>query len=209
MEPRQYTTERGVTVGVIPIPLLLDEIRKAHEGPPRPTYTEHLAGGATQEVEISDLDAARWREKDPDSWAEHAKTWDAYIQERDANQEKLNDRLWQAVMLRALVVELPEDDGWIQDHELLGLTVPKTQRERRIHYIRTEVVGGMRDTLKLTAMANGADMSEEALSLAEASFRHSLARSLLGGLANKGGSVEAGDESGDDAGSEGVGGETE
>jgi len=206
---REYTTERGVKVGVVPIPLLLEEIRKAHQGPPRPTYTEHLAGGGTQEVEIAEADAAAWQERDPESWAEHAERWAAYVTERDANQELVNDRIWQAIMRRALVVELPEDDGWIHDHEELGLTVPKDGRERRIHYIRTEVVGGMRDVLRLTAIANGSDLSEEAITLAEASFRHSLARALVGNLAGQRRRVDARDAGGADPGGEGMEAETE
>ena len=206
---REYTTERGVTIGVVPIPLLLDEIRKAHEGPERPTYTEQLAGGGTQEVIITDEDAAAWQKSDPGTWAEHAETWAAYVQERNANQELLNDRIWQAVMRRALVVELPEDEEWIQDQRELGISVPKDKRERRIHYIRTEVVGGMRDVLRLTAIANGSDLTEEAISLAEASFRHSLARKILTGFTRQERAVDAGDAGGDGEDGERVGAETE
>ena len=110
-------------------------------------------------------------------------------------------------MQRALVVELPEDSGWIQDQEDLGLTVPKDARKRRIHYIRTEVIGGMRDVLRLTAIANGSDLSEEAISLAEASFRHSLARSLLDGFTGERRTLDTEPESGDDTGSKGMGAE--
>lgn len=205
---REYTTERGVTVGVVPIPMLLDEIRKAHQGPPRPTYTEKVAGGGTQEIEITDADAEAWQERDSESWAEHAEKWEQYIVERDAAQEQMNDRIWQAVMRRAIVLELPDDNDWVLDQEELGLTVPKDKRERRMHYIRTEVIGGIRDVLRLSAIANGTELSEEAVSLAEASFRHSLAQSLLRGLTGQGRAVDAGDEGGTGEGSERVGAET-
>ena len=148
-------------------------------------------------------------ENDPDTWAEHAEKWAAYVKERDEVQEQLNDRLWQAVMRRALVVDLPDDDGWILDQEELGLTVPKDKRERRVHYIRTEVIGGMRDVLRLTAIANGSDLGEEAISLAEASFRHSLARNLLAGFTREAGAVDVGDAGGADSDGEGVAAETE
>ena len=205
---REYTTERDVTIGVVPIPLFLEELRKAYPEPDRPTYTEHLAGGAVNEVEISDREAAAWAEHDPKSWAEHADKWADYIKERDEVQERINDAIWKAVMLRSLVVELPKDDAWIQDQEELGITVPRSPKERRIHYIRTEVIGGMRDVLRLTAIAQGGDLSEEALSLAEASFRHSLARALLEGFTRQGGSVDAGDAGRSDKDREGLGAET-
>ena len=193
---REYTTERDVTIGVVPIPLFLEELRKAYPDPARPSYIEHTAGGGEQEIEITDREAAAWMEHDPKTWAEHADKWATYIKERDANQERINDAIWKAVMLRSLVVELPKDEGWIQDQEELGITVPRSPKERRMHYIRTEVIGGMRDVLRLTAIAQGGDLSEEALSLAEASFRHSLARSLLEGFTRKSGAVDAGDAGG-------------
>lgn len=191
---REYTTERDVTIGVVPIPLFLEELRKAYPEPARPTYVEHTAGGGENEIEISDREAAAWMEHDPKTWAEHAGKWATYIAERDANQERINDAIWKAVMLRSLVVELPKDESWIQDQEELGIKVPRSAKERRMHYIRTEVIGGMRDVLRLTAIAQGGDLSEEALQLAEASFRHSLARSLLEGFAGKSRAVDAGDE---------------
>lgn len=206
---REYTTERGVTVQVVPIPLLLDEIRKANAGPSHPTYTEKIAGGGTQEVEITEADAMAWQQNDPDTWAEHAETWDAYVKERDEAQEKLNDRVWQAIMRKALVFDMPADDSWIAEHEALGLTIPKGKADRRVYYIRTEVIGGMRDVLKITAIANGADMSEEALQLAEDSFRGSLARSILTGIAGARRGVEPGPAGGADSDGEGMGAQAE
>lgn len=205
----EYITERGVTVNVTPIPMLLDEIRKATPMPAQPTYTETLAGGATQEVVISDSDARTWRENDPESWAEHAEAWTAFEAEHDAAQSLLNDRLWRAVKLRAIMVDLPKNDDWVEDQAELGLTVPDNPRERRSHYIQTEVIGGMRDVLRMTAMANGADLSEEALSLAEGSFRSNLAGQILAGLAGKGRAVADGPEGGTDESGEGVAPETE
>jgi len=205
---KEHTTGRGVTVGVIPIPLLLDEIRGAHPFPKRPTYTEELAGGAKQEIEITDREALVWQKQDPDTWAEHAETWADYERERDAVQELLNDRIWRAIMLKALVFDMPTDDEWVRDHEDMGLTVPANPRERRIHYIKTEVIAGMPDVWKLTAMANGADLSEGALQLAEDSFRSELARNLLKGLADQVRALDAGNAGSSDENGEKVGRET-
>ena len=205
---REYTTERDVTIGVVPIPLFLEELRKAYPEPKRPTYTEHTAGGGVNEIEITDREAAAWMEHDPKSWAEHADKWDSYIAERDAAQERANEAIWKAVMLRALVIELPDNDDWIREQEELGIKVPRSPKDRRIHYIRTEVIGGMRDVLRLTAIAQGGDIPEEALSLAEASFQHSLARSLLEGLTRQSGAVESGNAGRADTDSAGLGAET-
>ena len=205
---KEYTTERGVTIGVTPIPMLLDEIRKANPIPGPFTYVEELAGGGKLERELTDAEAAVWAQADPGTWAEHAARWEQYRQDRDAAQELLNDRIWQAIVRSAIVVTLPEDESWIDEHLALGLEVPTDHRKRMLHYIRTEAIGGMRDVLKITAMANGADMAEGALLLAESSFRDSLARSLLRGLEDRGGSVGAGDAGRIDAAGEGVAPET-
>ena len=205
---REYTTERDVTIGVVPIPLFLEEIRKAHPEPERPTYTEHTAGGAEREIAITDREAEVWAEHDPDTWAEHAEAWAEFEKKRNAHQEKLNDVIWRAVMLRSLVVELPDNHEWVKEQEELGIKVPSGKKDRRIHYIRTEVIGGMRDVLRLTAIANGGDLSEEALSLAEASFRHSLAKSILEGFARQNRAVDVGHESSAGEDREGVGAET-
>ena len=205
----EYTTERGVTVDVTPIPMLLDEIRKATPMPDQPTYTEHIAGGAEQEVIISDADARTWQKENPESWAEHAEVWTDFELERDVAQSLLNDRLWQAVMQRAIVVQLPKKDDWIAEQVELGLTVPDDQRGRRIHYIRTEVIGGMKDVLRMTALAYGADLSEEALSLAEDSFRDNLAGQILAGLADQAGTVEDQPSGGADESGEGMGDQAE
>ena len=205
----EYTTERGITVNVTPIPMLLDEIRKATPGPAQPTYTEHLAGGATQEVVISDSDALAWARENPESWAEHAEEWATFERERDEAQSLINDRIQLAVYKRAVQVDLPKSDDWIQEQAELGLTVPDGKQERKLHYIRTEVIGGMKDVWKITALANGTDLSEEALSSAEASFRSELAGTLLKGLKDKARSLAAELAGGADESGEGMADTTE
>lgn len=208
MEPRSYVTMRGITVRVVPIPLMLTEVRKANPLPPLPAYTEHLAGGGTQEVEITEEMAAAWQKNDPETWAEHAERWAAFQEEYNDAHKQLNDRIWMAIMQRAILIDLPDDDTWITEQAELGLTVPDDPRQRRIHYIRTEVIGGMPDIWKITAMANGADLSQEALSLAEDSFRDSLAESLLKGFADQARAVEDGNQGGADPGGQGMEAET-
>lgn len=173
---KTYTTERGVTIKVVPIPLLLDKIREAHAAPPPPTYTEHMAGGATQEVPINEAQALAWAQSDPDTWAPLAEKWAAYQAETDARTKTLNDALWKAVMRRAIVVEVPKGDEWVQEQALYGIAVPEGQDERREHYIWTEVIGGQRDILRIMGLAAGADLTEEQLSAAEASFWNTLQR---------------------------------
>lgn len=173
---KEYTTERGVTIGVVPITLLLDKIRESHPEPPAPTYTEHLAGGATQDVPITAEMAAAWMTENPEGWAEHAEAWLAYQDKLNERTKTLNDALWKAVMRRAIVVELPKGKGWITDQRDLGIIVPESPIEQREHYIYTEVIGGQGDMIRIMGMASGANLTEEQIATIEASFWDTIQR---------------------------------
>lgn len=181
----EYTTERGKVIGIIPIPLLLDKVQAAHPMPKRPTYTETLAGGGTQDVEIGDSDATAWAASDPDGWAEHATKWEAYQVAVAERADKVNDAIWKAILRKSITVEMPEDDEWIEDQRDLGIEVPDDPKELKAHYIWTECIGGTRDIIRITALANGADLTEEALHIAEESFLSQLSGQASGALANK------------------------
>jgi len=172
----EYTTERGITLDIVPIPLLLDKIRQAHPDVPPVTYTEYLAGGASQEIEITAQDARMWAERDPVGWAPYAEKWAAYEAAVKARAEKVNDAIWKAILRYAIRVDLPASDEWAEfQAEELGVNVPaKGTHARREHYIWTECIGGTRDVLRITALAGGADLTEEALQAAEDSFRDTL-----------------------------------
>ena len=86
---KQYTTERGIKIGIMPIPLLLDKIREAHEGPPVPTYTEKTAGG-DQEVELDADMMAAAEEHNPEWYKEHREAWEAYQELGAASETVLN-----------------------------------------------------------------------------------------------------------------------
>ena len=205
---KRYVTERGITVGVMPIPLLLDKIRQAHPDPDLPTYTETLAGGATQDIPITPELAATWRVEDPDGWQAHAADWAAYEALVEKRTQLLNDRLWKAVLRRAIIVDLPVDDAWAVDQAEYGIEVPADPDERRAHYIWTEVLGGQRDVIRIMGMASGADLSEEQLAAAEASFRGFLQQTPANGPADQTRVMGDGRPGGADSGGEGVGAET-
>lgn len=172
----EYTTERGVTIEVVPIPLLLDKIRRAHPDIPLPTYTEHLAGGATQEVAITEKDAATWRTSDPESWQAHAEKWTAYETAARLRNRHVNDLLWRAILMRAISCQMPTDDKWADEQKSLGIDVPTDPTERRVHWLETEVIGGNHDIFRLSSLAGGLALDSEVLEAAEASFRGTLQR---------------------------------
>jgi hypothetical protein len=167
---KQYTTERGVTVGIVPIPLLLENISRAHADIPPVTYTEHLAGGATQEIEITPVMAAIWAKDNPEGWAEHAEKWAAYQTAVKARADTVSAALWLAVKSESLKVTLPKGDAWVKQLAGMGIAVPDDPDERRDCYIENKVIAGKHDMTRIMALAYGADLTEEQLDAVEASF---------------------------------------
>lgn len=206
----EYTTGRGVTIQIRAIPFMLDQIRKTHRErvPQPPVIVEHLAGGATQERTITPRMAEAMKELRPDDWAQYADAWAAYEEKRDGASQALEDAIWMAVALEAIQVDLPEDDAWAKrQKKLYGMEPPDDPELCRVHYIRTEVLGGTRDYIKITSIANGGDIDEEALAIAEDSFRRYLQGTLADGIARgrEPAAVEAGAPDGTGAGGEAVG----
>lgn len=176
MDEKRYTTERGIEIAIMPIPLLLDEVRKVQEAkiPAHPTYEAKTASGYV-EIHLHN-ETTLQTDEEKEMWAE-------YQEAKAQATESMNDAIWRAVRLKAIRVDVPEGNGWIEDQEALGLTVPDDPRERRLHYIQTEVIGGVRDIVRVTAIANGADLDEGALAAAEESFRRAMAGQMEGAFA--------------------------
>ena len=170
----EYKTERGITIQVVPIPMLLDELQRNYPDIPAPTYTETIAGGGTQTVTITETDAMIAAAENPEWWGQHKPAWEAYQKAVAERSVKVNEAVWRAICLRAIQIDLPVDESWIDDHRSLGMAIPDNQKERRLHYIRTEVVGGPRDMIRITGMAAGVNIDEEALERVEGSFRGQL-----------------------------------
>lgn len=186
---KRYTTERGIEIGITPIPLLLEQVRDAHQHPDPPTYTETTASGAERQVPMvaEDMDAAK--EHNPDWYAEHAEVWEAYEVEREKSDAALNVKLLDTIALKAVKVDMPQDETWAEEQEFLGLTVPTSPLARRVHYVKTEVIGGTRDVVRIMALAAGAQVSEEVLARAESSFRDFLQGNLDSGLGGEAGAL--------------------
>ena len=186
---KTYTTERGIEIRVTPIPLLLEKVRDAHDRPEPPTYAEKTASGAERQVAMVEEDMKAAKAHNPDWYAQHAEVWEAYEVEAEKSETALNEKLLNTVCLKAVQVEMPKDDDWIEEQLFLGIQVPEGKTQRRVHYVKTEVIGGSRDIIRLMALAAGAEVSEEVLAQAEGSFRNLLQGNLAGELVDQAGAV--------------------
>ena len=193
---KTYTTERGIEISIIPIPLLLDRVKARHyerqeEELPAPTYAETTASGKERQVKMIAEDMAAAKEHNPDWYADHAEVWEAYQAESEKWAAKLNERLMDTIALKAVQVEIPEDGTWAEEQAFLGLDVPDGELERRIHYVNTEVIGGQEDVITIMLMASGTEVTDEVLAAATDSFRGVLQSQVIAGLGDQAGTVES------------------
>ena len=190
---RQYTTERGIKIRIAAIPLLLDAIREAHQHPEPPTYTEDVSGEMV-EVAMTPEDMAAAKEHNPDWYEEHRAEWEAYQAEYRKSAEALNEKIFDAAALEAVQVDMPEGDGWVKRLARFGVAVGEDEDDQRIAYVRNMVIGGPKDILAVSAIASGADVTEDDLARAEASFRPLIQRLVLDGVTREAGALEGGQQ---------------
>lgn len=188
----KYKTMMGFEVEVTTLPMMLiDKINAAHPDPDVPTY----------EIPASALSpASRARHFPPKDtgpdWmdyllglpgahdysnettirsSEDKQAWLDYLKQKASAQTERNRAFMRLVMLR-MKVSIPDDDTWIREQRLLGVTAPDDPIERRLHYIETEVMGGHKDYEEIARLTMGEmGVSEEAISQAEAAFRRPVA----------------------------------
>jgi len=192
---KQYTTERGIKIGITPIPLLLDRVKEQHYKRmeaelPVPTYAEKTASGKERQVGMIPEDMAAAKEHNPDWYAKHAEEWEAYESEAQEWASKLNELLLDAIAIKGVQVDMPKDDTWAEEQVFLGLDVPEGPMERRAYYVKTEVIGGQTDVITIMLMASGTEVTEEVLAAATASFRGVLQGQVITELGDQAGSVE-------------------
>lgn len=139
MKTIEYTTSMGVTVKIKPIsPDYVQLIEKQVPLPEAPHYENTLLGGAVEKIYHTETSITTEEEKA--AWAE-------YKLALAAAQEDIFIRKTRAVIRRCIVVDMPDDDGWIRSQAEDGITVPEDPEERRIHYVKTEVFGNANDVL--------------------------------------------------------------
>lgn len=171
---RTFTTSRGVVLEFLPIPTFLEKIYIQHPLPQPPTYSVKTVAGAV-ETHVHDTTTL---ETDEDRAA-----WDAYQKNLKDSQEKLNLALMRVVLLRGIKVDLPADEGWIQEQAFIGLSVPDDPRERKIYWLETEVLASKEDYAAVVAgVMEASGVPEEAVRQAEETFRGALGGEKAAGL---------------------------
>ena len=160
-ERNSYETRKGVAVRLCLFsPVLQDKVRQSVEFPPVPIYVAETAGGGKEEhpytadmVETDDEKAM---------WAE-------YQAARLAANLTLYERLGRLALIRGTDPDIPE--GWEQEQELYGVTVPEDPIERKLHWLETEAIESNQDLSDLIlAILAYQNIQQEDRAAAAASF---------------------------------------
>lgn len=173
-DSRHYTTSRGVRLTFVGIATLLDKLSQTHEQakPKPPTYTVKTATGAmeTHPHDPSTLES----EEDRAAWQE-------YLRAAEAAQTQYNADMLRLILLKGVRCDLPTDESWVEEHELMGIPVPEKPVARRLHWLETEVVGSVADATQIvTGVMIASGMDEGVIRQAEQSFRGDLQRDSAG-----------------------------
>lgn len=109
--------------------------------------------------------------------------WNKYLDTKkrfETELKKAHDNL----QMSAILVELPEDETWINEQKKLHIHVPDDLEERRQHYIQTEVLTSFEDILEINSLiftkSAIRDLSVQELAAAKDSFRHQILGTLKG-----------------------------
>src|SRR6187549_3185328 len=143
MQTRDYTTEFGVKITLLPIPELLaaqitesvtEGMREEGFQLDVPTYTTELVGGG-EETREHDEESIQ----DELTAAEDRAKWKRYEQAVEERARRTGIKLLDMMLLRGTKVELPADNDWIEQQKFLGIRVPDDPTLRKLHYLKTEV----------------------------------------------------------------------
>jgi len=167
------TTSRGHRIECLPIATMLDELQSEYNNkiPQPPTHT------ITDIADVS-VDIPYTEESIKSASEEDRAKWQRYADEKARLETEVSERRVRVIATQGVrVLDMPEDDAWVADHEWMGYTVPASPIQRLYHYVKTEVLGTQEDGIKVTAgiyRASGVD--QEVLNQIEESFRDSLGR---------------------------------
>lgn len=179
----KFTTTEGATltlVRVAPIKLQLVSAEANREAraagapldPPTYTTTDEATGIATTfEHDAASILDDRTPETDREAYR-------AYLAAKEQLQATVNTRLTSLLLARGVQDE-PPADGWDTRQREDGIALPESARDRKIHWLQTEVLIDPQDAaalfMALITLSGKGVVSEEAIAAARDSFRSAVA----------------------------------
>jgi len=162
-----FTTSAGIEVPIKTIHArTLDDLAlqwEEVEGIKPPTYTVQIADGEDKEELEHDETTIQTDEEKAD--------WAAYVERLNTAIGDFNEYSLRVIVTFGIDME-PPGDGWEDDFEFCGISVPTEDRERKVFYFRRAILTAPLDEQLITRRINLVSrLSGEALERADALFR--------------------------------------
>lgn len=165
-----YTTSAGIDIPIKPIQartlddlaLQWDEVLQIKP----PTYTVPVADGEESE-ELEHDETTLQTDEEKEAWAAYQERWGAAIQ-------AYNDNTARTLITFGVDLDPPED-GWEEDFEFCGISIPEGTHERKVFYFQRVLLTDPLDEQLITRRINVISrLSGEALERADALFRSAM-----------------------------------
>lgn len=183
-ELREYTTVEGRELRLRPVPNVLqsetiervrDEFHDRGEPIDRPTgLAKTIVGEEEYTLTADNLE----RPNDPEGTARNKSLWAAHQEALERLHAEIRKRVTYLLLYRGVVLEEPEPEGWAEELEDLGFSVPEDRIERRVRYLETEVLTSMQDIneviSRVQSLTSGNSLPARLVRAAQASFRGQL-----------------------------------
>jgi len=174
------TTQNGTELELRPVSEFLitavrqraiAEFEKKHGGlPAKPTYTIVCGGGLFDTWEETHVHTAETIERGTD---EEKALWKVYAKQ----QTELNGAIWSDTSHVYLLEGVPDppDNSWKAKQEKYNVDIPDNQDERKLHWIKTEVIVSQNELSWLAYLIQGqSSFTEAGRQLAADTFRRAM-----------------------------------
>jgi hypothetical protein len=170
---RAYTTTTGIKILLKAIPLkLVDASNDKVKDPPIPTYKMEIYGGGEQEDTLTEDVVIGFEASDPDNGKKYREIYNSYMEALAQASDEREKKLTKIILLRGVEFEIPNEEGWLEEMEFMGIEVPESKLKRRFFYLDHEIMSNPRD---MAAIFDGvmriSGVPKEALADAMNSFR--------------------------------------
>ncbi len=178
-----YTTKNGMTIKLIPVSQMMVEMmrgavvvefREAEEPIATPKYEATTVAGDVEKLPLDEKSL-----KVPGNEEEtkrRTEAWEAHEDALTRLRAEQRARVLGYQFSNGIDVEIP--DSWEVWMKKYGIEIPEDPEDRKTLYIMTKVLPSPEEmwdvTIRLTALGNKAQFTQEMLEAAEATFRDSV-----------------------------------
>lgn len=167
MDSRVHIPSSGIPVRILGVAQwALDNLRSAVVYPDVPTYDIETVSGAIEKAPHNETTLTT--DEDKAAWA-------AYKAEYAKADADLRERLTKLALMKGIDVDYDENGEWAELQEFIGMSVPPVDKklERRLHYIKTEVIKTPSDiNAIMEKVMLASEVNQEVLDQAKQSFQN-------------------------------------